>query len=156
MIQALWGCSIDMSDAYVHGFNELLVSPVSGLLSRTGNYLPYGLAVTHYAFLSIFKLMKGNLHSMFIRIHFLDKFILIFRWFQRSSYYCFSLWASMSVGAISFHNSDFNIPGGHSILRFNIFAYQTMLFAKVLQSHITREDCYFAVLRFFIEGSSQK
>ena len=80
IIERLWGCTIDLKDAYFHVpmawfFHQFLAFAVEGR-TYVFQYLPFGLSLAPWAFHRVIKPVMAQLHREFIRIHsYLDDFL---------------------------------------------------------------------------------
>ena len=80
IVECLWGCTIDLKDAYFHCpiawlFHVYLAFTVDGKV-YVFQYLPFGLAVAPWAFHRIIKPVMACLHKQKVRIHsYLDDFL---------------------------------------------------------------------------------
>ena len=84
ILEELWGCTIDLEDAYFHlpicwFFQKFLAFRLDGE-TYVFQYLPFGLSVAPWAFTRIIKPIKAYLHRLKFRINsFLDDFFLLAR-----------------------------------------------------------------------------
>ena len=84
ILEELWGCTIDLEDAYFHlpicwFFQKFLAFRLDGV-TYVFQYLPFGLSVAPWAFTRIIKPIKAYLHRLKFRINsFLDDFFLLAR-----------------------------------------------------------------------------
>ncbi|CAL4120872.1 unnamed protein product [Meganyctiphanes norvegica] len=82
IIQELWGCSIDLQDAFFNGpvswvFHKNLAFILDRVL-YVFQYLPFGLAISPWAFSRVVRPIKGQCHLLGIRLHsYLDDFIVL-------------------------------------------------------------------------------
>ena len=80
IVEALWGCTIDLKDAYFHvpmgwAFHHYLAFSVDGRVFLF-QYLPFGLSVAPWAFHRIIKPVMAYLHRRYVQIHsYLDDFL---------------------------------------------------------------------------------
>ena len=82
IVGSLWGCKIDLKDAYFHvplnWFFQVYFAFIMDEKFFVFQYLPFGLAVAPWAFTRIIKPVKSHLHKMSLRISsFLDDFLLL-------------------------------------------------------------------------------
>ncbi|CAL4101932.1 unnamed protein product [Meganyctiphanes norvegica] len=82
IIQELWGCTIDLQDAFFNVpvswvFHKYLAFILDGAV-YVFQYLPFGLAVAPWAFSRVVRPIKGHCHLLGIRLHsYLDDFIVL-------------------------------------------------------------------------------
>ena len=84
ILEELWGCTIDLEDAYFHLpifwlCQKYLAFKLDGEI-YVFQFLPFGLSVAPWAFTRIIKPIKAYLHRLNLRISsFLDDFLLLAR-----------------------------------------------------------------------------